>query len=290
MSKTLFIHEVPMSRSLPVNDAPSRNDAERPESASKGNEEQPTRGPNGRFLKGNPGGPGNPFARECAMMRKALMSSLTYEEMKIIGAQVVCKAKMGDLAAAKLVFQYILGKPAPMVDPDDLDIHEMKLYQSAPKFEEVTEVIQKMPSDVASGLCRTVLPFVGQTQAEAIAECVDKGYVPAPPAPADPYASVFGDDDDDDDDMTNSELEAEGKLEPAAAAAAETPSRAREAAPSPNRNMNAGPRHPATRPSANDGNGEAKRQARSSDNGDNGRHGGQEGGGRGCARTPRDRD
>src|SRR5205807_1722116 len=54
----------------------------------------------GRFVKGNEGGPGNPFARRVAELRKAAMAAVTPEDMGAIMAIMAQKAKEGDVAAA----------------------------------------------------------------------------------------------------------------------------------------------------------------------------------------------
>jgi hypothetical protein len=70
----------------------------------------------GRFTAGNHGGPGNPFARQSAALRQALLNAVTPEDISAITAALLDKARQGDVAAAKLVFAYKLGKPAAAVD------------------------------------------------------------------------------------------------------------------------------------------------------------------------------
>jgi len=75
-----------------------------------------TNGPNGRdsagrFLPGHPGGPGNPFARRVAELRSALLSAVSAEDLRDIIAAMIGAAKNGDVAAAKLVFERVLGQP-----------------------------------------------------------------------------------------------------------------------------------------------------------------------------------
>ena len=86
---------------------------------------KPTEGreANGRFAAGNPGGPGNPFARKVAALRNAIVEAITEEDIKEIVAVLKQKAKEGSTAAIKLIFQYALGKPGPENDPDRLDCH-----------------------------------------------------------------------------------------------------------------------------------------------------------------------
>ncbi len=75
------------------------------------------RAPNDRFAKGNSGGPGNPFARQVAAFRQEFMAAVTGEDIAVIVRALIDKAKAGDVAAARLVLQYTLGKPAATVDP-----------------------------------------------------------------------------------------------------------------------------------------------------------------------------
>ncbi|HEY3323424.1 MAG TPA: hypothetical protein VGP72_23415 [Planctomycetota bacterium] len=76
----------------------------------------------GRFAPGNPGGPGNPFAARVAKLRLQMLGSVSEDDMRSIVAAVVAKAKAGDLAAARVVFDYLVGKPQITVDPDRVDL------------------------------------------------------------------------------------------------------------------------------------------------------------------------
>jgi hypothetical protein len=84
---------------------------------------------NGRFAKGNRGGPGNPFARQVAAFRACLINSVTEDDMKAIVYKLVDRARFGNLQAIKLLFTYLLGTPKPVVEPDELDLQEMHLAQ-----------------------------------------------------------------------------------------------------------------------------------------------------------------
>jgi len=75
---------------------------------------------NGRFAKGNKGGPGNPFARKVAALRSALLDAVTPTTVKRIAKQLASMAEEGDLDAAKLLLSYTIGKPTEAADPDDL--------------------------------------------------------------------------------------------------------------------------------------------------------------------------
>jgi hypothetical protein len=86
---------------------------------------------NGRFAKGNRGGPGNPFARQVAAFRACLINSVTEDDMKAIVYKLVDRARFGSLQATKLLFSYLLGTPKPVVEPDELDLQEMHLAHQA---------------------------------------------------------------------------------------------------------------------------------------------------------------
>ncbi len=86
------------------------------------------RKPNGQFAKGNPGGPGNPYARHVARLRASLIEAVGDDGLKDIVQGMVTAAKGGDVAAAKLLLSYLLGKPADSVEPDYVEIHERQLH------------------------------------------------------------------------------------------------------------------------------------------------------------------
>src|SRR5437588_7991668 len=72
----------------------------------------PTNGhePNGRFARGNPGGPGNPFARQVAALRKVILNRLTEQDLLAITEALLAKAKEGSVGAAKLLLAALLQK------------------------------------------------------------------------------------------------------------------------------------------------------------------------------------
>src|SRR5207302_1401078 len=74
--------------------------------------------------EGNSGGPGNPFARKVASLRKALLDSVSEQDLKEIVLVLKLKAQRGDLAAVRLLFQYCIGRPEPVKDPDRMDADE----------------------------------------------------------------------------------------------------------------------------------------------------------------------
>jgi hypothetical protein len=73
------------------------------------------RDPRGRFLKGNGGGPGNPHAKRVAKLRSVVIAAVTETDLRAIVQRLVLLAKTGDVAAAKLLLDRILG-PAESLD------------------------------------------------------------------------------------------------------------------------------------------------------------------------------
>jgi hypothetical protein len=128
----------------------------------KGAESKPASGRDarGRFTPGNGGGPGNLFARQVAKLRSALVKRVTEEDMAHIAEQLITQAKLGNVAAIKLLFQYVLGKPADTVNPDTLDIEEWRqCYQPLGQImEEVPQTMETVPAKVACGIVAHIQP------------------------------------------------------------------------------------------------------------------------------------
>ena len=82
---------------------------------------------NGQFAEGNKCGTGNPYARRVARLRSALLDAVGESGLTDIVQGMVTAAKGGDVAAAKLLLSYLLGKPVESVEPDYVEIHERQL-------------------------------------------------------------------------------------------------------------------------------------------------------------------
>ena len=73
-------------------------------------------GPNGRdqggrFVAGNPGGPGNPYGVHVARLRAAMLAAVSEQDMTAIIARLVQLAKDGDVRAIKELLDRTLGRP-----------------------------------------------------------------------------------------------------------------------------------------------------------------------------------
>jgi hypothetical protein len=113
----------------------------------------------GRFAAGNKCGPGNPFARKVAQLRTALVNFVTEEDMKHLAFVLKMRAEGGDMQAMKLLFQYVLGKPAATVDPDRLDVDEwQKMQEKSRPPEEATKVLAGLPAQTVCEVTNVAWP------------------------------------------------------------------------------------------------------------------------------------
>jgi folylpolyglutamate synthase/dihydropteroate synthase len=76
---------------------------------------------NGRFTKGNPGGPGNPHNAAISRLRKALHAAVTEEDIQAVITVLVEKAKEGNLAAIRELLDRAIGKPTDASVAERLD-------------------------------------------------------------------------------------------------------------------------------------------------------------------------
>src|SRR5205807_2395576 len=125
----------------------------------------------GRFGKGNRGGPGNPFARQVGALRSALLSALTPQDIAAAAQELLRQAKEGNVAAARLLLSYALGKPAAAVDPDTLDLHEFGLYRAQPDPRaEMAAAGLRVGLPFALKYLRVALPGFSDSQERMLAE------------------------------------------------------------------------------------------------------------------------
>ncbi|HMF10859.1 MAG TPA: hypothetical protein VKE94_01095 [Gemmataceae bacterium] len=128
---------------------------------------------NGRFAPGNPGGPGNPHYRKVAEYKKAMLAFVTIEDLGRIIAAMKKKAEGGDVAAARLILQYTLGKPS--VDPDLVDVDEwQKLQQHALPPREMQVVLNGVPASLATRLTNIAWPCYLDTASRPFREGLKK--------------------------------------------------------------------------------------------------------------------
>ncbi|MBY0524289.1 MAG: hypothetical protein K2R98_12865 [Gemmataceae bacterium] len=125
----------------------------------------------GRFARGNAGGTGNPFARQAAALRSALVRSVAEQDISDIAAALLRAARDGNVAAAKLLLAYCIGRPAETPDPDRLDVDEWNLVRemSVPG-RQMTTAVQRVPVQLASDFVVAALPGIHKGMAKTIGD------------------------------------------------------------------------------------------------------------------------
>jgi hypothetical protein len=108
-------------------------------------------------------------------MRQEFLKAVTSEDMAGIARAMIEKAKEGDVAAAKLVLQYTLGKPAETVDPDRLDEMEWEQWQREVVHSSGAHaVFESCAAETVCVLARAFVPLLQETMFKGIAATVQE--------------------------------------------------------------------------------------------------------------------
>jgi hypothetical protein len=111
----------------------------------------------GRFQVDNPGGPGNPFGRQVARNRQLLFAYFTEEKVLALFNKLETMAAEGNVAASNTLMKYLVGKPAPVVNPDRVNHEEWEMRREQPSLEEVAVQTQRqIPHQAAILMQRAV--------------------------------------------------------------------------------------------------------------------------------------
>jgi len=113
-------------------------------------------------------------------MRRAMHEALSEEAMADTARMIQEKARAGDLAAAKLLYAYGIGRPTPAVNPDQLDVQELQMHQQAAVSpDSLRTIVDAMPVTVALTLVRGLLPVLEQRAAKQVVDVLENGPPPA---------------------------------------------------------------------------------------------------------------
>ena len=85
------------------------------------------RSADGRFAKGNPGGPGNPYSQRTSRLRAMLLDSITEDDFRAVVAKLIAMAKAGDIVAIRELLDRALGKSKGTVELIQAEITEAEL-------------------------------------------------------------------------------------------------------------------------------------------------------------------
>src|SRR5262245_24153096 len=125
----------------------------------------------GRFAAGNPGGPGNPFARQVAALRQAVLDSVTPADMQTVVRKLIELAAAGNVPAARLLLSYALGKPQPFADPDRMDAAEWEVHkETANMLREAPALTLQAEPWLPLGFVRGIRPIVTKIHREKLAD------------------------------------------------------------------------------------------------------------------------
>jgi hypothetical protein len=135
----------------------------------------PQRDAKGKFIAGNKGGPGNPFGRKLASMRQAILRAVSEEDVERVMRTLVTLACEGNVAAAKLVLQYAVGKPQAAAEPDRVDVDEWDVHKDmVVSGDALDAAMSGMPAPLATvittALAKAKGPKLAQMLDEADAE------------------------------------------------------------------------------------------------------------------------
>jgi hypothetical protein len=141
------------------------------------------RSTDGRFAKGNRFGPGNPFYRKQAEFRRAVLELFTPEDVMSLLRVMLALGRNGDVAAAKVFLEYVVGKPHKAPDPDRADHHEWQLSAEAPRLADVTGLLDHgVPADMANDATRDAVPHLAAARLDSVFDTLN-GVPPAASSP-----------------------------------------------------------------------------------------------------------
>ncbi len=145
---------------------------------------------NGRFAAGNRGGPGNPFARQVAELRKAFVTTVTPSDMLRICQRLITQAILGDTPSIKILLGYVLGKFPDPVYPDAVDQDEIRLHARNLAMEELHKLAKShVPPRVSLAFLRGMSVV---HEKNAASKLLKEGDTPAhePAAPSAPASEA----------------------------------------------------------------------------------------------------
>lgn len=126
----------------------------------------------GRFQKGNPGGPGNPWSKRIAQLRKAFYAKVTTEDIEEVTDNLLRLAKGNDgfqaVQAAKILFAYMLGAPQTTYGEEDENTRERLSKLTLP---ELMDMVKKALPEMETN----VITVESKTIDEKNNNCIERG-------------------------------------------------------------------------------------------------------------------
>jgi hypothetical protein len=122
----------------------------------------------GRFAPGNKGGPGNPYARQTAALRREVADFLGEGRMRPLALALYERALKGDNAAAKLLWSYGMGQVLATVHPDDLEAHELAVFRAATAKEVDSHSVSAYPAGMFNQFIERMRPIMGEAYSRQV--------------------------------------------------------------------------------------------------------------------------
>ena len=107
----------------------------------------------GRFVEGNPGGPGNPYARQVARLRSLIREAVSEDDLRAIVATLVDKAKKGNLPAIREVFNRLIGTPSIVRDAEAPEPEQG--FDAAIVYQQLNRIRLEEEAEERAGRCQS---------------------------------------------------------------------------------------------------------------------------------------
>jgi hypothetical protein len=118
----------------------------------------------GRFVRGNRGGPGNPLGGRIGEMRQIIVDALTNDAVRKLADAMIERAQDGNVAAARLLLQYALGRPAAAADLERFDCDDRRQPPAPAKATEPIASCAPPPETVRPPIETNAAPNAGQPE------------------------------------------------------------------------------------------------------------------------------
>jgi hypothetical protein len=112
-------------------------------------------------------------------MRKVFSEAVSEEDLIEVAKSMTLKAKQGDVAAARLVLAYVVGKPDSVVEPDTLDLAEFKQYEEELKHYQSLPAVAATPDlEMACTIARAARPGISEAASKDLSHALLNGELP----------------------------------------------------------------------------------------------------------------
>ncbi|MFO0965737.1 MAG: hypothetical protein U0793_09160 [Gemmataceae bacterium] len=131
--------------------------------------------------RGCKGEPGNPYNRQVALLKRELLEAVTPGDIREIGQRLVAEAKKGSVAAARVLFMYVLPKN---VEPDRVHLDEWDGYRKEKgMMYELPSLLKEMEPDLTLSIFREMRPHTTDMMGTMMKQAVCGGMPGVGPRP-----------------------------------------------------------------------------------------------------------